>query len=82
MASEPKPKSKLGLILTWVFVVALVMGPGPGLVLANRPTTIFGIPALYFWGLLWYVVEVSVVVIAFFCVWPKEDLAADDELSN
>jgi len=73
------PKSKLGRILTVIFAIALLMGPGPGLVLANRPTSVFGIPSLYFWGLLWYGVEVAVVVIAFFFVWPKDEPVGTDE---
>ena len=80
--NEKKSKSRLGRVLTVVFVLALLMGPGPGLMLANRPSTVFGIPWLYFWGLLWYVVEVVVVVVAFCCVWPTEEpVASQDDTS-
>lgn len=59
----------IAIALTLLFITALVMGPGPGMLLVNRPSTILGIPALYAWGLFWYVVEVFVVVAAYFLVW-------------
>ena len=67
-------RKKLGWILTVVFVVALLMGPGPGLLLVNKPMALFGLPALYVWGLIWFVVEVSVVVLAFLFVWSKDEV--------
>lgn len=73
--SENAGRSTLGTILTIVFIVALVMGPGPGVMLVQG-TTFLGFPAIYAWGLLWYAVEVAVVVIAFCCVW-KDDADED-----
>jgi len=67
-------RTKFGWVLTIVFVVALLMGPGPGLLLVNEPKPVFGIPMLYAWGLLWYVVEVSVVVLAYLFVWDKNEM--------
>ena len=68
----PNGRSRTGLILSLAFVVALLMGPGPGVLLVNRATTIFGLPAVYAWGLLWYVVEVVIVVWAYLAVWSKD----------
>lgn len=65
----PEARRKLGWFLAVVFVIALLMGPGPGMLLVNEAKSFHGIPALYAWGLLWYGVEVTVVVAAFFFVW-------------
>ena len=62
-----------GLLLSAAFVFALIMGPGPGLLLVNRPVAFCGIPLLYAWGLLWYGVEVAVVATAFVWLWSKTD---------
>lgn len=55
--------------LTIAFVVALLMGPGPGTMLVNTAEPFLGVPTLYAWGMLWYLVEVAVVVLAYFFVW-------------
>lgn len=69
----PEARKKLGWILAIIFAVALLMGPGPGLLLVNQPKAILGLPALYVWGLLWFVVEVGVVVAAYLFVWDKSE---------
>jgi len=71
-------RRKLGLILTVVFAIALLMGPGPGINLVNdaRPDPVFGFPRIYLWGLLWYAVEVTCVVLAYLFVWKKDDEAS------
>lgn len=74
----PLPTSRRkfwSLALALAFLVALVMGPGPGITLANRPEAVLGIPALYLWGLTWYAVEVGLVVAAYWLVWRHD---ADD----
>ena len=68
-------RRKIGLVLTAVFAAALLMGPGPGMVIANRPVAWFGLPSLYVWGLGTYLVEVLVVVLAYRLVWNTD---ADD----
>ncbi|MEQ8790333.1 MAG: hypothetical protein RIC55_28825 [Pirellulaceae bacterium] len=70
---SPSARKTLGWILAAVFALAMIMGPGPGMYLVNTPTPVLGIPAIYAWGLLWYVVEVGVVVVAYFFVWPRDD---------
>lgn len=55
--------------LTLVFALSLILGAGPGVLLVNRPDTILGIPLVYAWGLFWYFVQVSVVLIAYFTLW-------------
>jgi len=64
---------RLGHLLTIIFILALLMGPGPGLLLANRPTDLLGLPVLYVWACAWYVVQVVVVVAAYVWIWSKEE---------
>ena len=71
---SPPPGKRLGKVLAAVFALAMVMGPGPGLLLVNQPEqlSLFGIleiPYLYAWGLLWYGVEAGCVLLAYFFVW-------------
>ena len=73
-----KSKSRhFGLLLSMVFLFALAMGAGPGIVLANQPAMWFGFPRLYVWGSFWCAVEVVVVVVAYLTVW--REAKADDE---
>ncbi len=84
VAASPA-KRKLGAWLTVAMIVAMLMGPGPGLRLVNPDVAdpgasylFFGIPIIYAWGLFWFVVQVAIVVIAYYTVWKTDD-AADDE---
>ncbi len=77
-------KRRLGWVLTGLFVLALVMGPGPGLYLVNpdpsdpgTPRTIFGLPIIYAWGLLWFAVQAFVLVVAYFTVWRGDEEVED-----
>ena len=55
------PRSrKLGLL----FLTATALGVGPGLLLVpTLPTTVLGVPALYAWLVLWFLVEVAIVTV-------------------
>ena len=73
-------RKKLGKILAVAFVAVLAMGAGPGLLLinpdVNKPHatyTFLGLPKVYAWGLLCYVLEVVIVLTAYFKVWRDED---------
>lgn len=68
-------RHRLGAILTAVFAVAMLMGPGPGVELpwVNSALPVFGFPRIYVWGLFWYVVEVVVVILAYVYVWRDDD---------
>lgn len=72
-------RTTLGRVLSGVLLVALLMGAGPGILLVNRPTLILGLPAIYFWGLVWYVVELTVVVLAYLFVWQDSE---DDSVTD
>ena len=58
------------------FVLAMFMGPGPGLRLINPdpsdPNATFtfaGVPILYAWGLFWYFVQLVAIIIAYKKLW-------------
>ncbi len=72
-----KPSRKpTAIILTVIFLFALVMGAGPGSLLiappGSEPPLWFGIPALYLWAVLWFFVEAAVLIIAACTLWQKE----------
>lgn len=73
-----RSKSKFKWFLVGVFLFALIMGPGPGIYLVNgyaaEGGTILGMPALYFWAVLWFLVEAAVVLTAYFTIWKKDSL--------
>jgi hypothetical protein len=35
--------------------------------------TTFGLPTIYVWGLLWYVVQFSVILVAYFRYWKTDE---------
>ncbi len=74
--SGKRSRTPLAIILTVIFMVALVMGPGPGSLLiappGSDPRFWFGIPALYLWAVLWFFVEAAVIIIAARTLWRKE----------
>lgn len=61
-----------------LFLIAMVMGPGPGMMLVNpaenetNPATLWSMPIIYAWALIWFAVQVAVVVTAYFTVWVKD----------
>ncbi|MCZ6795286.1 MAG: hypothetical protein O7J95_16900 [Planctomycetota bacterium] len=70
----------LGWTVAAVFLTALFLGAGPGILLVNRPEMVavtreLRLPYLYAWGILWYVVEALCVVFACLYFWrdPDED---------
>jgi hypothetical protein len=77
---EREKRGKLGRLLAVVFVIALILGPGPGLRLINPDIndpnaafTLFGLPKVYAWGLFWYGVELVIILTAYFKVWRGDD---------
>ena len=81
MAVQPnKKRTWLAVVLTAVFALAMVMGPGPGLALINPDITdpsarytIAGVPVIYAWGVFWYGVQVAVIVTAYCTLWREGD---------
>ena len=77
--SETGNKS-LSIILTLVFILAMVMGPGPGVYLINPgpehegpAPTLIGLPIVYAWAVLWFGVQAVVLVTAYFTVWADQE---------
>ena len=62
-------RKRLGWVLASLFALAMIMATGPGVLLVNRPVMLFGMPLIYLWAVLWYLV-IAVVVLAAYCfVW-------------
>ncbi len=74
-----RKRRRLGRLLAGVFILALVMGPGPGIYLVNpspdaaAPWTVWGIPVLYVWAVSWFFVMAATVVLAYRKVWLAGD---------
>jgi hypothetical protein len=66
-----------GHLLSAIFLLALVLGPGPGATLIDgtveEPNIWFGIPALYLWVVLWFLVMAGCIITAAFTVWKDSD---------
>jgi hypothetical protein len=82
-SAEKEKRTKLGMILSVVFLFAMFMGPGPGVLLINPdPTdpdavfTFMGLPKVYAWGVLWYSVQLVIVGLLYTKVWVADDPVA------
>lgn len=66
-----------GHILSAIFVLALIMGAGPGATwidgTPDQPNFWFGIPALYVWLVIWFLVMAACIITAAFTLWRDED---------
>jgi len=67
-------------LLITLFLLAMVMGSGPGLYLINPDIndphatfTLGGLPIIYAWGLLWYAVQLAVILRAYTTYWKQGD---------
>ena len=79
---EAETTQRLTIALSILFVVALVMGPGPGMRLVDPgpnhegpAPTFAGLPVLYAWGLLWFSVQVGLIAIAYVRLWDRDGSA-------
>ena len=71
----PPPAQNTSLtspFLILAFLGTLILSVGPGVELINTPEAIFHFPRVYVWGVLWYVLQVIIVLIAYFFVWKDE----------
>ena len=82
--TAPTRGAPLGLALTALFLLAMVMGSGPGLHLVNPDPddpgavfTIWGLPIIYVWGLAWYGVQLAAIVTAYKLLWKSDDETTD-----
>ncbi|MFC1614124.1 hypothetical protein ACFL5K_02385 [Gemmatimonadota bacterium] len=63
---------KLFRILLLLFAASYLMSNGPGVLLVNKPVLLAGIPLLYLWGLGWAVVQIGLILFAYFKIWRHE----------
>ena len=70
----------LPIVLTLVFILAMVMGPGPGVYLIDPgpehegpAPTLIGLPIVYAWAVLWFGVQAAVLVTAYLTVWQGKE---------
>ncbi len=75
---SPAARKRLAWILGLVFVLAMVMCPGPGVLLVNRAELFLGLPLIYVWGVFWYGVQLSVILLCYFLLWRRVDTADSD----
>jgi hypothetical protein len=76
---ESGKRSGLRNVLIFLFAVAMLMGTGPGVLLVNRPASVFGIPLVYAWGLLWYFVLVLIAVAAYAFLWKSDERSEESD---
>ena len=72
-----------------MFVLALVMGPGPGIYLINPDPGdpearrfIFGMPIIYVWASFWFIVQASAVALSYFFLWKTTPGTSTDSAAN
>ena len=80
MAAEQSSKRRLTVVLSVIFALALLMGPGPGLYLVNPDPsdpnavfTVLGMPVVYVWAVLWFFVQAAVVIAAYWKLWGRDE---------
>ncbi len=77
---KPESRKRLGLVLAAVFALSMIMGTGPGVLLVNTPQPWLGLPSVCTWGILWYLVQAAVAVLAYLYLW--RDSNRTDRPSN
>jgi len=77
---NPNSRKRLAQVLAVIFILSMIMGAGPGVLLVNTPEPWFGLPSLCTWGLIWYAVQAMVAVCAYLFVWrdPEDASAGSD----
>ena len=66
---KPTSRKRFAQVLAAVFVLSMIMGAGPGVLLVNTPRPWLGLPSVCTWGLFWYAVQALVAVSAYLFVW-------------
>lgn len=81
MSKATKEKTRrLGIILFALFAFALLMGPGPGILIINPDPAdpdatrfLLGMPIVYVWAVFWLGVQGLCVTLAYLFIWRKSD---------
>jgi hypothetical protein len=76
VASTPEQRRKLGRLFFAMFVLALIMGPGPGIYLINPDPGdaearrfFLGAPIIYVWAAFWFIIQASAVALSYLFLW-------------
>ncbi|MCB1063634.1 MAG: DUF3311 domain-containing protein [Verrucomicrobiae bacterium] len=79
----------LSRLLFAIFLVALIMGPGPGIYLINPDPEnaearrfVLGVPIVYAWAVFWLGVQAACVAVAYRRLWrelPKLNSGKSDQ---
>ena len=65
-------KKKLFHRLLWLFAISYLLSNGPGLLLVNKPVLVGGMALLYVWALFWGIVQIGIILYAYFKLWKEE----------
>ena len=66
-------KKKLFRRLLILFAFTYLLSNGPGLLLVNKPVLVCGMALLYVWALFWAIVQIGIILFAYFKLWKDED---------
>lgn len=69
--NEQQKKSLFRKLLL-AFAISFLMSNGPGVLLVNKPSLVAGIPLLYLWALGWGIVQIGIILYAYFKLWRHE----------
>lgn len=69
--NEQQKKSLFRKLLL-VFAISFLMSNGPGVLLVNRAALVAGIPLLYLWAFAWGIVQIGIILYAYFKLWRHE----------
>ncbi len=76
---ETGKRTILAGVLALIFLLAMVMGCGPGIYLVNPDpadphvtVAIFGVPIIYAWAVFWFAVQGGVILAAYCWIWEQE----------
>ncbi len=65
-------KKKIFRRLLILFALSYLMSNGPGLMLVNKPVLVGGMALLYVWALFWAIVQIGIILYAYFKLWKDE----------
>lgn len=69
--NEQQKKSLFRKLLL-AFAISFLMSNGPGVLLVNKPSLVAGMPLLYLWALGWGIVQIGIILYAYFKLWRHE----------
>jgi len=69
---DERQRNSLFSKLLLAFAISFLMSNGPGVLLVNKPSLVAGMPLLYLWALAWGIVQIGIVLYAYFKLWRHE----------